>query len=31
LNLEWSKKDVQNYMFLITILKHIKLPAYDHS
>jgi len=25
------KRDVWNYIFLITILKHIKLPAYDHS
>jgi len=30
-NYKWSKRDVQNYIFLITILKHIKLPAYDHS
>jgi len=30
-NYEWNKRDVWNYIFLITILKHIKLPAYDHS
>jgi len=29
-NYKWSKRDVQNYIFLITILKHIKLQAYDH-
>jgi len=28
---EWSKRDVRKYVFLIIILKHIKLPVYDHS
>ena len=28
-NYKWSKRDVQNYIFLITILKHIKLPMYE--
>jgi len=28
---KWSKRDVRNYIFFITILKHIKVPAYDHS
>jgi len=27
---KWSKRDVRNYIFLITILKHIKQLAYDH-
>ena len=27
-NYKWSKRDVWNYIFLIRILKHIKLPAY---
>ena len=32
INYKWSKIDAWNYIFLITILKHIiKLPAYDHS
>ena len=26
-NYKWSKRDVWNYVFLITILKHIKLPC----
>jgi len=30
-NYKWSKRDVQNYIFLITILNNIKLPAYEHS
>jgi len=30
-NYKWSKTDVRNYISLITILKHIELPAYDHS
>jgi len=30
-NYKWSKRDVRNYIFLILILKHIKLLAYDHS
>jgi len=28
---QFYKRDVRNYIFLITILKHIKLPAYDYS
>ena len=31
INYKWSKRDAQNYIFLTAILKHIKLPAYDHS
>ena len=30
-NYKWSKRDVWNYILLITIFKHIKVPAYDHS
>jgi len=30
-NYKWMKRDVHNYILLITILKHIKLLAYDHS
>ena len=30
-NYKWSKRDVRNYIFFITILKNIKLPVYDHS
>ena len=26
-----KQSDVRNYIFLILILKHIKLPVYDHS
>jgi len=31
INYKRDKWDVWNYIFLIAILKHIKLPAYDHS
>jgi len=30
-NYKRSKRVVRNYIFLILILKHINLPAYDHS